>query len=59
VVFLAALTTVLSMGLMSLSNTFPVRSFGLAVAAGVTAAYLVSFLPARLARRVQRDHAID
>ncbi len=45
VVFLAALTTILSMGLLGLSGTFPVRSFGLAVAAGVTAAYLASFLP--------------
>lgn len=47
VVFLAALTTILSMGLLGLSGTYPVASFGVVVAAGVTAAYLVSFVPAR------------
>lgn len=47
VVFLAALTTILSMGLMGLSGTYPVASFGVAVAAGVTAAYLISFVPMR------------
>lgn len=51
VVFLAALTTILSMGLLALSGTYPVASFGLVVAAGVTAAYVTSFLPARAPRR--------
>lgn len=48
VVFLAALTTILSMGLLGLSGTYPVASFGAVVAAGVTAAYLCSFMPARI-----------
>lgn len=47
VVFLAALTTILSMGMMGLSGTYPVASFGIVVAAGVTAAYLISFVPIR------------
>jgi predicted exporter len=42
-VFLAALMTVLTMGVLGLSVTYPVRSFGLAVAAGITAAYGASF----------------
>lgn len=50
VVFLAALTTILSMGLMGFSGTYPVASFGIVVAAGVTAAYLISFVPMRLRR---------
>lgn len=54
VVFLAALTTILSMGLMGLSGTYPVASFGVAVAAGVTAAYLISFVPMR-GRRGRAD----
>jgi predicted exporter len=44
-VFLAALTTILSMGLLAVSHTYPVASFGIAVCAGVTAAYLFSFVP--------------
>lgn len=44
-VFLAALTTMLSMGLLSLSETYPVRSFGLTVAVGVATSYLFSFIP--------------
>ncbi len=51
VVFLAALTTILSMGLLGLSGTYPVASFGVVVAAGVTAAYVTSFVPARVRRR--------
>lgn len=51
VVFLAALTTILSMGLLALSGTYPMASFGVVVAAGVTAAYVTSFLPARVRRR--------
>lgn len=54
VVFLAALTTILSMGLMGFSGTYPVASFGVAVAAGVTAAYLISFVPVR-GRRGRAD----
>lgn len=46
-VFLAALTTILSMGLLGLSSTYPVASFGAVIAAGVAAAYLLSFIPAR------------
>lgn len=54
VVFLAALTTILSMGLLGLSGTYPVASFGIAVAAGVSAAYLFSFVPIRLPWRSVR-----
>lgn len=54
VVFLAALTTILSMGLLGLSGTYPVASFGVVVAAGVTAAYVTSFVPARVRRRSVR-----
>lgn len=54
VVFLAALTTILSMGLLGFSNTYPVRSFGLVVSAGVTAAYLFSFYPIRFRGREAR-----
>ncbi len=54
VVFLAALTTILSMGLLGLSGTYPVASFGVVVAAGVTAAYVTSFIPARMRRRSVR-----
>lgn len=51
VVLLAALTTILSMGLLGLSSTYPVASFGAVVAAGVTGAYLFSFVPARAGGR--------
>lgn len=54
VVFLAALTTILSMGLLGLSGAYPVASFGVVVAAGVTAAYVTSFLPGRVRRRSVR-----
>lgn len=53
VVFLAALTTILSMGLLGLSATYPVASFGMVVAAGVTAAYLASFAPAQSGGKVR------
>lgn len=59
VVFLAALTTILSMGLMGLSGTYPVASFGIVVAAGVTAAYLISFVPIRFRGRVGRADKQD
>lgn len=45
-VFLAALTTILSMGLLGLSSTYPVASFGAVIATGVAGAYLLSFVPA-------------
>lgn len=48
-VLMAALTTVLSMGLLGFSATYPVQSFGLVVAVGVSIAYLLSFIPGRLA----------
>jgi predicted exporter len=54
-VFLAAFTTVLSMGLLGLSGTYPVRSFGLAVAAGVTTAYVASYLAGAAAGRVKTE----
>ncbi|HRO03315.1 MAG TPA: hypothetical protein PLS69_06890, partial [Terricaulis sp.] len=54
IVFLAALTTILSMGLLGLSGAYPVASFGVVVAAGVTAAYVASFMPARVRRRSVR-----
>lgn len=55
-VFIAALTTVLSMGLLGFSGTYPVRAFGLTVAAGVTAGYVFSFIPARVAGRAKRGN---
>jgi hypothetical protein len=39
---------------MGLSGTYPVASFGIVVAAGVTAAYLISFVPIRFGGRVGR-----
>ena len=39
---LSALTTMLSFGLLSLSNTFAVHSFGLTVLIGIAFAYLLS-----------------
>ncbi len=56
VVFLAALTTVLAVGLLGLSGTYPVSSFGLVVAAGVTAAYAASFIPARRSKRAHNQN---
>ncbi|MET0182282.1 MAG: hypothetical protein ABW199_05295 [Caulobacterales bacterium] len=58
-VFIAALTTVLSMGLLGLSGTYPVRAFGLAVAAGVTVGYVFSFIPARVAGSVRHANHQD
>lgn len=55
VVFLAALTTILAVGLLGLSGTYPVASFGLVVAAGVTAAYAGSFIPARRSVRAHNQ----
>lgn len=59
VVLLAAVTTILSMGLLALSSTYPVASFGAVVAAGVTAAYLFSFVPARVRGREPRANKQD
>lgn len=56
VVFLAALTTILAVGLLGLSGTYPVSSFGLVVAAGVTAAYAASFIPARRSKRAHNQN---
>ena len=51
-VFLGALTTLLSMGLLALSETYPVRSFGLTIASGVACAFLFSTFPYFVARKV-------
>lgn len=53
-VFIAALTTILSMGLLGFSATYPVQCFGLVVSVGVAIAYLFSFIPGRLAGK--RNH---
>lgn len=53
-VFIAALTTILSMGLLGFSATYPVQCFGLVVSVGVSIAYLFSFIPGRLAGK--RNH---
>ena len=50
---LSALTTMLSFGLLSLSSTFAVHSFGLTVLIGITFAYLLS--PLALRARVAPD----
>ena len=44
-VLVGALTTLLSMGLMTLSGSFPVRSFGLTVSTGVFAALCFAVAP--------------
>lgn len=49
-VFLSMLTTIACMGLLALSSAYPVRVFGVSVAAGVTASYAFSFFAAHLAR---------
>ncbi len=43
-VFIDAVTTLLSMGLLSLSETYPVRSFGLTVSIGIVAALCLSHI---------------
>lgn len=48
-----ALTTLLSMGLLGISDTLPVRSFGLTVAVGVAVAMCLSYIPRRVARVYQ------
>ena len=49
-VLTTALTAILSMGLLSLSGTYPVRSFGISVAAGLTISYAFSFIAGRLGK---------
>lgn len=51
-VFIDALTTLLSMGLLILSSTYPVRSFGLTVTIGIAAALCLSHIPRLVAMRV-------
>lgn len=50
-VLVGAITTLLSMGLLALSDTLPVRSFGLTVAVGVVCALVFSTLPYYLGQR--------
>lgn len=45
-ILITALTAILSMGLLSLSSTYPVRAFGIAVAAGLAISYGLSFIAA-------------
>ncbi len=45
-----AATTLLSMGLLGVSDTLPVRSFGLTVAVGVAVAMCLSYIPRRVSR---------
>jgi predicted exporter len=45
-ILITALTAILSMGLLSLSSTYPVRAFGIAVAAGLAISYGFSFIAA-------------
>lgn len=53
-VFIDAVTTLLSMGLLILSSTYPVRSFGLTVTIGIAAALCLSHIPRLVAMRVGR-----
>ncbi|MDH3432556.1 MAG: MMPL family transporter, partial [Gammaproteobacteria bacterium] len=52
---LSALTTMLSFGLLSLSSTYAVHSFGLTVLIGIACAYLLS--PLALGARVRRERS--
>jgi predicted exporter len=47
-------TTILSMGLLAVSDTLPVRSFGLTVAIGVAVALCFSYIPRRTAAATVR-----
>jgi len=49
-----AATTLLSMGLLALSATYPVKSFGLTVAIGIAAALCLSHIPRLAAQRAKR-----
>lgn len=42
---ITASTAILSMGLLSLSSSYPVRSFGVVVAAGLAISYAFSYIP--------------
>ncbi|WP_300379132.1 lipoprotein transmembrane [Henriciella sp.] len=55
-VLVGAVTTLLSMGLLAMSETFPVRSFGVTVAAGVVCGLVYSMLPYRLAKCEGETH---
>ncbi|ACT58988.1 MMPL family transporter [Hirschia baltica] len=50
-VLVGTVTTLLSMGLLALSDTLPVRSFGITVAVGVICALIFSTLPYYLAQK--------
>lgn len=52
-VFIDAATTLLSMGLLALSETLPVRSFGLTVSIGIAAALCLSHIPRWAAERAR------
>jgi predicted exporter len=57
-VFIDAATTLLSMGLLALSETIPVRSFGLTVSVGIAAALALSHIPRWAAQREMRRNPI-
>jgi predicted exporter len=44
-ILITATTSILSMGTLSLSSTYPVHAFGVVVAAGLTIAYAFSSIP--------------
>lgn len=54
-ILITALTAILSMGLLSLSSTYPVRAFGIAVAAGLAISYGLSFIAAYFGGRHVRQ----
>lgn len=54
-ILITALTAILSMGLLSLSSTYPVRAFGIAVAAGLAISYGLSFIAAYFGGRDVRE----
>ncbi|MDB5470446.1 MAG: putative lipoprotein transrane [Caulobacter sp.] len=54
-ILITALTAILSMGLLSLSSTYPVRAFGIAVAAGLAISYGLSFVAAYFGGRDVRE----
>jgi predicted exporter len=54
-ILITALTAILSMGLLSLSSTYPVRAFGIAVAAGLAISYGFSFIATYFGGRDVRE----
>ena len=54
-ILITALTAILSMGLLSLSSTYPVRAFGIAVAVGLAISYGFSFVAAWFGGRDVRE----